>query len=217
MLRKIGVIPTDLDLELHQQISNNQMSNYRLSEIITWLEKLVYSNRITKYFCEEDFIEIISDKLIALINNNDIIDPNDLKYYYNSFLSMKKNLPENDIDMNKVIRYLFSRRISNVAIFGTRRIGLFLHEKLSSSGVNVECFLDNSIQKQGKVLCNKTIESPQWLIENRGKVDAIIVSVIGKHSKEIVESLNNQTNGFIDVIDWNQLLSISKKIDSKLY
>lgn len=211
LLRKIGIKPTEIELELHQQISNNQMGNFHLSEIIIWLEKLVYSNKKAKYFSEEDFIDIISDKLVGLINHNDIIDSNDLKCYHKSFLSMKRKLPETELNMNAVKQYLISKGISNVAIFGTKRIGLFLNQQLTSMGVNVKCFLDNSIQKQGKVISNKTIESPKWLIENKDKIDAVIISVIGEHSKEVIESLNNLTNNVIDVIDWAQLISISKR------
>lgn len=208
MLKKMGVTPTKLELELHQEISNGIISNFSLSEMIVWLEKLVYTNNNTKFFKTKEFKEVVTNKLYSLIINNDIFNKYDLDRYYNSFLSDGRKLPESNLNITEVINSLREKKITRVAVFGTKRVGLFLEQQLTSNGITVSCFLDNSKPKQGLTINNLTIESPQWLLDNMNNIDAIIVTVIGNHSKEVIKSLETLTDNSIKIISWDQLISI---------
>lgn len=209
MLQNMGVVPTESELELHQEISNGIINNFSLSEIIFWLEKLVYMNDTTKFFPTEEFKEVIANKLYSLIVNSDIFNEHDLKRYYFSFLSDGRKLPESSLNVKGVINFLYRKNFSRVAIFGTKRVGLFVEQQLTSNGITVKCFLDNSKQKQGLRINNLTVESPQWLLDNMHNIDAVLVTVLGHHSKEIVNSLAKLTNNNVQIISWDQLIKIN--------
>jgi len=82
--------------------------------------------------------------------------------------SQKQFIKENATDVYKLIERLFlpdselkELRHRKVLLFGTGGIGIKVKEKLSSSGIGIDYYVDNNSEKQGHYIDNVEVISPQ--------------------------------------------------------
>ena len=118
----------------------------------------------------------------------------------------KKWLQVSLLNKSSITEILKQDRINNVAVFGTKEIGLYLLEDLKQQGINVICFLDNNEALHNQKIEDIRINSPQWLLTNSEEVDAVIISVEGIHSIKIKKQVDKFVKGQIPVFTWKELL-----------
>lgn len=126
---------------------------------------------------------------------------------------------ERDTDVNALCRFwlellllggkgitdiLKVQDVENVAVFGTRKIALYLYNDLKKENFNIVRFLDNNVNMQGKRICGIPVESPGWLSAN--PVDAVIVSVESNHDIEVMKQLRDITKGKLPIVSWKDLI-----------
>lgn len=99
---------------------------------------------------------------------------------------------------------LKDKSVSNIAIFGTRKIALCLYNDLKREGFNVLCFLDNNPHMQGQRIFDITVEEPRWLASNHA--DAVIISIEREHDAEVIQQLSSIANGNVLLVSWKDLI-----------
>lgn len=100
--------------------------------------------------------------------------------------------------------------IHHVSIFGSMYAGVLLKKDLECSGIEVVSFLDNSLKRIGLYIGEVPIHPPEWLRENRSRVDAVILTFEGEYEEQIKE----QVAGILGSTDALQVYSWRKLIDS---
>ncbi|SHJ66803.1 glycosyltransferase [Paramaledivibacter caminithermalis] len=99
--------------------------------------------------------------------------------------------------------------VRNIAIFGTRHTGKYLLSDCKKEGFNVVAFLDNNENMQGKEIEGIKIYSPKWILENRKKVDTIIVSIENNADIIVINQLKELIgHEKIKILSWKELIGI---------
>lgn len=99
---------------------------------------------------------------------------------------------------------LKDNNVKDVAIFGTRKIALYLYNDLKKEKFNVVRFLDNNANMHGRKIFDIAVESPDWLRKN--DVDAVIVSIESNDDTGVIKQLNGITAGRALVVSWKELV-----------
>ncbi len=120
------------------------------------------------------------------------------KTYYKWIKSVVK-------DKTGISRVLVKLNIRRIAIFGSRILAYLLLRDMERNNIEVCTFLDNNSSRQGQRLGGVIINSPTWLIDN--DVDAVIISIEGKHDQEIYNQLVQQNNKLAgNIFSWKALV-----------
>lgn len=104
---------------------------------------------------------------------------------------------------------LNKRQTSKVAIFGTRKTGIYLLKDLHKEGFDVLVFLDNNANMQGVEVEGVKVVSPDWLKENAGCIDAVIVSIEKAYDADVFMQLRELTGGKVYLTSWKDLVKKS--------
>ncbi|MGI6585248.1 MAG: glycosyltransferase [Lutisporaceae bacterium] len=103
-----------------------------------------------------------------------------------------------------ITRLLKSSNVKDVAIFGTRKMALYLYKDLQRENFRIVRFLDNNINMQNKKIYGISVESPEWLAKNH--VDAVIVSIESSHDEEVIKQLREITGDELFIVSWKDLV-----------
>jgi len=103
-----------------------------------------------------------------------------------------------------ITRLLKSSNVKDAAIFGTRKIALYLYKDLLRENFRIVRFLDNNINMQNKRIYGINVEPPEWLAKNH--VDAVIVSIESSYGEEVIKQLHEITGDKLFIVSWKDLV-----------
>lgn len=200
-LEKIGINPTAKEFVIHLALCEKEFNkaNLQLNEIVDWLEKIRNANLKNYFYSPNALEEILLKKLNKIVEHFTRNDPSLWGVYWQSLLVKKSDYPEYQMQIN-------SNKLSKnkIAIFGASRAGYYLYNLLNEAGLTIECFIDNDINKKDKFINGIPILSKE-LFSFYDQVDAIVVSILGNHEKEIIKALTNDLDNEIKILSWKEL------------
>lgn len=181
-LIKLGIKSSEIDYNSHNILAgfykyeiNHLLIIADFKKIIQWCEKIIETNKITNVYIEESLIQVINDKLNALFA---FLEKQGFdrwvfwhKYKYNN-LDRPKLSPE----------FLKSINGKNIAILGTKEMGLTIYSLLLEEGYGVKYFVDNHCNRDISI-DNTKIVNDSNLIED--SPDILIISIVGSHRHSI--------------------------------
>lgn len=150
--------------------------------------KMEKNQIIEKYFSNKD------SYLKSLVNrtNEDYL----IKWIEN-LIFQKKSISDS----------LIKRGIKKVVIFGSGEMAVLISRDLILNGIQVVGYLDNNIDRQGLVMSNVSIFSPDWLKVNAELVDAIIYGFQGFHEDEVEKQIDSfKIDSELKRISWRELI-----------
>jgi len=100
-------------------------------------------------------------------------------------------------------------KIRKVAIFGTRKTGIYLLSDLQKEGFAVPVFLDNNVNMQGSEVENVMVVSPDWLKDNADSIDAVIVSIEKAYDEDVFTQLRDLVGDKLYLTSWKDLVKKS--------
>lgn len=101
------------------------------------------------------------------------------------------------------------QQISKVAIFGTRKTGMYLLKDLQKEGFDVQVFLDNNVNMQGAEFEGVKVVSPNWLKDNADCIDAVIVSIEKAYDEDVFIQLRKLVGDKLYMTSWKDLVKKS--------
>lgn len=104
---------------------------------------------------------------------------------------------------------LDKRRISKVAVFGTRKTGIYLLKDLKKEGFDIPVFLDNNTNIQGTEVEGVMVVPPDWLKDNTSQVDAVIVSIEKAYDADVFMQLRELIGDRLYLTSWKDLVKKS--------
>jgi glycosyltransferase involved in cell wall biosynthesis len=113
------------------------------------------------------------------------------------------------INEKGISNILHTQNVKNVAIFGTRKIGLYLYKDLVKENFNVVTFIDNNGYKQKEKIYDTDIFPSKWLIENKDKIDLVVTSIEGAHDTKIKNDIEKMIQGHAFVLSWKDLIEMN--------
>lgn len=113
------------------------------------------------------YLHNYSTKIIGKIEEQKMI----YKLYYNITNKWLKNKNNNIL----IEKYLLSKNINNIAIYGIGELGKRLYEELKSSKINVLCFIDRNANNDDMNDYNINVINLNE-VKNIEKIDAIIIT-----------------------------------------
>lgn len=197
MLNRIGISPSFKEFEIHKALCGDfyNLDNFELTKeaLCEWINKLLKQNILINYCLEENLKELI---VFQLSNLYEYLSKKNHEIWYDFWeyeLVKQSKLPELIINIDN-----FNVRFTDkIAIFGTKRTGIFLYNKFREKGYKIEYFIDNYCEFS-ELLGVKVIRQNDLLLDY--KVDVVILTVLGKHEKEIRNSLVHTLSNRIRVI-----------------
>lgn len=204
MLAKLNVEYSEKEFYIHQVLSGYKMTEcITVEEVLLWLDKLKRQNELMKIFQEPYFSEVLAYQLLKFCEQN-IEESNIWKSFFDSEYSQYITLEESTINLQKLVSYLIRNKIHDIAIFGTSRMGRFLYQKLSKNNFNIIYYIDNDPEMNNKILDNLPVINSNQLKKSK-LPDAIIVSVLGEHDKQIISELQSSLqNNKIIILSWKE-------------
>lgn len=206
-LNKLHITTTDDEQKLHSAISLKDFPlklPERLQQSAKWLSMLRQQNNIFKVFDIPSFEKKLAEYMYAVSESYSCVDTDSWSQFFKLDFSSALELPENKIDLNK-LRYILGDMEKNIVIFGTNRMGYFFSEQLKNYGYQVTCFIDNNEKKAGKKLNGIQIMKPEMILDATG-IDAVLITILGEHDKEIMEQLKKMYGEQLDIVSWKQFL-----------
>lgn len=197
-LIKLGIDLADIDYTAHNIIAGYYKYDLKelmeiadFSKIIQWSEKLIETNRITKVYKESSLIQVINDKLKGLFQYLETNNVNKWIYWYR-YKYNNITFPEFS---HKFLKSIYGK---NIAILGTKKMGLIIYALLLEDGYNIEYFVDN-YYTGNYFIDNVEIVNESYLIQNSPEI--LIISVEGNHRFSIKEKYKSLIPSEIILID----------------
>ena len=181
-------------LDLFKELLNNKPFRKKTSSNVPVIFPEIY-NSFSSYIYE------------AIIDNQNYLEQlqNDMSYKDEIQNTCMKWIESLLFDAQN--SFLLNQSIKKVAIFGTQKIANYLHKYLLRNEIEIMCFLDNNKSIQNSKLNNITIYSPNWLTENYDEIDAVILSIEGKHDVEIKKQISCLINNKKPIFSWKEIFN----------
>jgi hypothetical protein len=97
--------------------------------------------------------------------------------------------------------------VRSIAVMGSHLTAYLIALDAMRTGIEVSCFLDSSTLRHGEVIVDRPVESPGWLHDNGGKIDAVVVSSEKDGEGAIAAMLETHMVERVPVRSWKQLAS----------
>lgn len=102
----------------------------------------------------------------------------------------------------KIFEYIDLYKVKNIGIFGTKKMGIEIKNRLIQENIEVKMFLDNF--RNGIEVDSIPVNHPNVLEDKNTQLDLIVISVIGQHYKDIINQIKGH-NQNIKVLSKNEL------------
>lgn len=214
MLSRFQIDLTNEEKILHRQVSLKKIDTIEsLKACHGWLLKLLEANELFSVYPHDDFTKLLSDYWLQLCNQLSYMGGEIWRLFFESTFSKHIALPEATIDLNKLVAFLNEEQITQLSIFGTGRMGYFLANELMRNNMTIKYFLDNHIQAQDLEIHGIPIVKPNKY--NLEEVDAVILSILGKHDEFIINHLNHLHNG-LTIYSWKNFCVKEMMLDDAI-
>jgi hypothetical protein len=142
----------------------------------------------------------LQDSICYNISYDDYSDTQITEYYKTLWLDTL-------ILHGKGITQYLNKDIENVCIFGAGKLGEYLYKDLSMGNVKTIAYLDNNSKLCDTLINRIPVYTPEWLIVNKEKINAVIISIEGSHDKEIIKQLDAlMGDENLPIISWKSMV-----------
>ncbi|MED5098986.1 glycosyltransferase [Niallia circulans] len=183
---------------------------YNLSSI--YIDKIISVFRTVGYSSSLKNMRLLKEERNNILKKHFNISKKSYSSIEDSIFYYKKWIEHMLIREESITKILKDRGINNVVIFGTTELSLYLINDLKKSKIEVKALLDNSPKRQNLMISNIPIFSPDWLSENQGDIDLILLSFEGNYEKEVTDQIYQiyGTNE-VEVISWKEIVENNYK------
>lgn len=160
------------------------------SQIVDIFKNIDINNNSLKAQWIQKVINVLTSK------RGEFQSPSYLKNYW-----FHKSITES----NGITNVLKLKNISNVAVFGTGRLAIYLYHDLVREDIKVETFLANKLE-QLETIHDIQVRSLFWLKENHSIIDAVIVTIEGEHDQPIIKRIRQLVGAEVPVYSWKDII-----------
>lgn len=200
-LEKLNLVPTKREFLIHQLLCGVEVNVLDISgnEIIEWVEKIRVSNLKISYFLQEALEEVLIYRLSNVVSDYAPMNSSIIDSFWNYSLVKNSDLQEYRISFDEKLN-----KTDNLAIFGTKRMGLYLYSLLKDKNYNIVAFVDNAQEKKNKKINNVPIISQKELY-NSELIDTVIVTIVGNHDRNIINDIMKNNNK-LKLLSWKDFI-----------